>query len=426
MSDWGATHSTVNSANYGLDMQMPDASFFGTALAQAVANGQVPVSRIDDMNLRILQSMFAVGLFDNPQTGNLGINAQSPAHTALARALAAESTVLLKNTKNLVPISSSVKKIAVIGDDGDKNPTVAGGGSGHVIPPYIITPLKGIANRAGPSVNVSYAPSNPVSAAQALAREVDLAIVFVACDSSEGSDRPNLSLGNGQDALVTAIAQVQPNTIVVLHIPGSTLMPWAPQISTILTGFLPGQEDGNAIADVLFGNVNPSGRLPVTFPVTEDQIPVNTQQQYPGINKQADYTEKLLVGYRWYDAKQVAPLFAFGHGLSYTTFSYTAVSVNGKSVSFTLTNTGSVAGAEVPQLYLGFPASAGEPPKQLKGFTKVFLTPKQNQKITFTLTVDDFQIWDVNSHSWRNIAGTFSVFIGASSRDIRLTATIVN
>jgi len=424
MSDWGATHSTVKSANNGLDMEMPGAQYFGQDLVNAVNNGQVSKTRVDDMVLRILQAMFQVGIFDNPQTGNLGDNSQSPAHAQLARELAAEATVLLKNEKNLLPLSVNTRRIAVIGDDGDKNPTFAGGGSGHVNAPYVITPLQGIRKRV-PSASVNYAPTSPLSTAQQVARSADVAIVFVSTESSEGSDRSSLGLGAEQDALVQGVLAVQPNTIVVLHVPGATTMPWAAQVPAILCAFFPGQEDGNAIADVLFGDVNPSARLPLTFPVTEQQIPVNTPQQFPGINKQADYSEKLLVGYRWYDAKQIAPQFAFGHGLSYTTFQYSELKVTGRTITFKVLNVGSRAGAEVAQVYIGFPNSAGEPPKNLKRFFKVQLSAGESTTVTTTLNaLDDLSIWDIVSKSWKPVLGVFQVYIGASSRDIRLTGTL--
>jgi len=310
MSDWGATHSTIAAANNGLDMQMPDESFFGNKLKQAVQNGQVSQDRINDMLLRILTPMFTMNLFDLPNNGNLSVDVQSPAHTKLARYLSSIGTVLLKNEKNILPLDESkLKTIAVIGDAGDKNPIVAGGGSGHVIPPYIISPFKGIENHvSGKGIHVNYAPTNPMSQAVSVAKNADIAIVFVGTTSSEGRDRVDLKLGNGQDELITAVAQAQPNTIVVLNGPGAMLMPWHASVPAILCGFMPGQESGNAIADVLFGHINPSARLPVTFPISETQIPVNTPTQYPGINNEAEYSEKLLVGYRWYDAKQETPL----------------------------------------------------------------------------------------------------------------------
>jgi beta-glucosidase len=318
-----------------------------------------------------------------------------------------------------------VKNIAVLGDDGDIHPIATGGGSGHVIPPYVVTPLKGIAARVGSGVNVTYASTNDVNHAVQLAKAADVAIVFVATESSEGGDRASLSLGDAQDNLVAAVANAQSRTVVVAHNPGAVLMPWANSVAAIVAAFYPGQEDGNAIASVLFGDVNPSGKLPITFPVEQSQIPVNTPEQYPGVNKEGQYSEKLLVGYRWYDAKNVQPLFPFGHGLSYTAFSYSNLKISG-NVNSTITvnadvkNSGQVPGAEVAQLYIGFPQSAGEPPKQLKGFRKVLLQPGQTQTLSFLLQAQNLSIWDVTVHNWKLVRGTFGVFVGSSSRDLRL------
>jgi beta-glucosidase len=430
MSDWGATHSTVKAANAGLDQQMPDASFFGDELKKAVQQGQVTQARIDDMTLRILIPMFAAQLFDVVNNGNLSVNVQTAAHTMLARDLATEATVLLQNVNQILPIKTkNVKIIAVLGDAGDKSPIVAGGGSGHVIPPYIISPLKGIQNRvSGLGITVNYAPTSPLNVAVDTAKNADIAIVCVGTSSSEGWDRPSLALGKGQDELIAAIAQVQSNTVVVLNIPGPTLMPWASSVAGILTGFMPGQECGNALAAILFGDANPSARLPFTFPVSEKLIPVNTPEQYPGINNEAQYSEKLLVGYRWYDAKQQPLLFPFGHGLSYTTFSYSNLQIDSTNykISFTITNTGTVAGDEVAQLYIGYPPSAGEPPKNLRRFSKLHYESNQSHDISYFLNDRDFSIWDITTHQWKVISGSYTVFIGSSSRDIRLTGTLLH
>jgi len=214
----------------------------------------------------------------------------------------------------------------------------------------------------------------------------------------------------------------------VIHHPGAVLMPWATSVRSIVCAFLPGQEDGNAIAATLYGDINPSGKLPVTFPMTNDQIPVNTKIQYPGINGETEYLERLLVGYRWYDAKNVAPLFPFGHGLSYTTFAYSNLQIVGSlakgiTISINVTNSGDIAGHEVAQLYLGFPSSAGEPPSVLRGFKKHHLHPGQTKVAKFTLIERDVSIWDVDSSAWSVVSGTFNVMVGSSSRDIRAKGT---
>jgi len=433
MSDWGATHSTVNAANFGLDQQMPDDEFFGQALADAIQSGEVPMERLDDMVVRILTPMFGVGLFDNPQTGNLSVNAMSDAHNVLARQLSQAGTVLLKNDDSFLPLNeNTIQTIAVIGDVGNLNPIVSGQGSGHVIAPYIVTPLQGIQSRvSGTQIKVVYAPTNPIDQAVAVAKAADVAIVVVGTWSSEGSDRPDLNLGNNQDQLVAAVSQAQPNTAVIVHTPGAVLMPWLSSVPAVLCSFMPGQEDGNAISEILFGDFNPSGKLPVTFPPSNELIPVNTVAQYPGIDNEANYSEELLVGYRWYDANSIEPLFPFGHGLSYTTFEYSSLEMEGDiesglNVSFELQNVGEFSGAEVAQLYIGYPSQAGEPPKSLRYFRKVNLDPQDSQLVLFTLSSSDVSIWEVSIHNWAIVGGQFTVYIGSSSRDIRLTGTFNN
>jgi len=236
-------------------------------------------------------------------------------------------------------------------------------------------------------------------------------------------------LGDNQDELVSAVAAVQPNTTVVVHSPGAVVMPWESTVPAILCAFMPGQEDGNAIADVLFGVSEPAGRLPVTFPLTSSQTPFKSAKQYPGVNNQADYTEGLFVGYRYYDANHLTPLYPFGHGLSYTDFQYynLRVTTSGNAgnsgnatVSFTVQNTGPVTGSDVPQLYLGFPAAANEPPKQLRGFTKVTLPPGRSTTVTIVVTAPHLSMWDIKTHKWVTVPGSYIVNVGASSRDIRL------
>jgi len=424
MSDWGATHSTAKAANAGLDMQMPDASYFGTALQKAVSSGAVQMSRIDDMVVRILTSMYACGLFDHPRTGNIDADVQSPEHVTLARTLSEAGTVLLKNGGILPLDMTKIKSIAVIGDDGNANPIATGGGSGKVRLPYLVTPLTGITKRAGSAATVTYASSSSITSAVNMAKAADVAIVFGATTSHEGADRSSLDLDGNTNDLIAAVAAAQENTVVVLHNPGAVVMPWVDKVSSIVTAFMPGQEDGNAIASILFGDVNPSGKLPLTFTTSEKLIPTNTTKQYPGINDQGAYSEKLLVGYRWYDANKIDPLFPFGHGLSYTTFKYDNLVVNKYQVSCQITNSGDVAGSEVVQLYLAFPSSAGEPPLQLKGFEKVSLAKGASTTVTFTLSNPDFSIWDSSIHGWKLVTGSFFAHIGSSSRDIRLAGAI--
>jgi beta-glucosidase len=430
VSDWGATHSTANSANTGLDIQMPDDGFFGNNLKNAVASGQVTQATLDEMVTRVLTGLYANGIMDNPQTGNLNANAQSDAHTSLARKLAVSSTVLLKNKNGILPIKN-VKSIALIGDQ-VVGPMAAGGGSGHVNPPYVIPPLQGIKERVGSGIAVDNIGSGNPSAAAALAKSHDIAVVFVATGSSEGGDRGNLMLNPAsQNDLISTVAAAQPNTVVVLYTAGAVLMPWANSVAGIIFGGFSGQECGHAIADILFGDYNPSGKLSLTFPVNQNDWFSGMATQYPGVNLQEQYSEKLLVGYRWYESRNITPLFPFGHGLSYTTFEFSNIKFTGSissglMVSVEVKNSGAVAGAEVVQLYLSFPESAGEPPKQLRGFKKVSFNAGQTQTVTFNLGTRDVSIWDITLANWRAVAGTFTVSIGSSSADIKIKGTFNN
>jgi beta-glucosidase len=433
MSDWGATHSTVPAAKAGLDMQMPDDSFFGAALKEAVLNGTIGADRLDDMVLRTLTSMYRFGLFDRFPVGNLNIDTTSPERTKLARMLAEQSTILLKNNNNILPLKN-VKRLAIIGDAGHDFPLVHGGGSGSVEPPYVITPLDAIKQK--PALQVAYANGTQKDLALDIAKTADIVIFFASVYSEEGYDRADLKLFGTQDDLIAAVAAVNPKIVVVLDIAGPVRMPWVDSVQAIVCAFLPGQEDGNAIASVLFGDVNPSGKLPITFPVKESDLAINTPRQYPGINGETFYDEKLLIGYRWHDTKAIAPLFPFGHGLSYTSFTYSNLQLSvkrdnkntfkGLVVTFDVKNTGAVNGSEVAQLYIGYPQAAEEPYQVLRGFAKLNnLSPGQLQSAELQLSEKDVSIWDVSSHDWKVISGTFTLTIGSSSRDQRLHSQFV-
>jgi beta-glucosidase len=430
MSDWGATHSTVASAVAGLDQEMPLALYFSeTALSAAVQAGTITQAQIDDKVLRILTAMYAVGIFDRAPSGSISANVTSDAHNQLAREFSREATVLVQNTNGLLPLSANtIRSIAVLGDECSTAPIVAGGGSGAVSPPYIITVLQGILNAVPHSVNVSYAGTSDANA-EAIAAAADVAIVCTGTWSTEGSDRSDLSLPSAENDLIARVAAAQTRTVVVVTCPGAVLMPWASAVASILVNFMPGQEAGNAVADVLFGGFNPSGRLPLTFPTQEN--PTNfTQEQYPGepwyFPENANYSEGLFVGYRWYDAHGVTPLFPFGHGLSYTSFKYSNLEASAHNVTVSVTNIGSVDGSEVAQLYLTFPAGAGEPPRVLKGFQKVAVPVGDTATVTFPLMAVDLSIWDPSHGGFVVQHGEFGVSVGASSRDIRLKGSFTN
>lgn len=268
-------------------------------------------------------------------------------------------------------------------------------------------------------------PSDLMAAAIAAAKQADVAIVFAAEQLGEGQDKPRLALPGGQDLLIEAVAQANPRTVVVLHTSNPVSMPWLDKAAAVIEAFYPGQEAGASIARVLFGDVNPSGRLAMTFPANEQQGPATHFLEYPGDGITVDFNEGVLVGYRWYDAKNQEPLFPFGFGLSYTTFRYSDLQVTHAggqqaTVKVRMTNAGKRQGAEVAQLYLGFPAAAEEPPKQLRGFEKVWLKPGESKVVTMELDKESLGAWDSNAHDFRVYPGSYSVLVGSSSRDIRL------
>jgi beta-glucosidase len=431
MSDWGATHG-VGSAVQGLDMEMPTASYFGAQLASAVQTGSVPPSRVDDMVDRILTSMFAAGLFDRAPTGSPSAPATSDADVAFARDAAAQGTVLLKNDGALLPFDpAKIRSIAVIGAAADSAPVFQGLGSSMVSGSRVVTPRQGIAARAGTSIPVAYAAgaTAPFDDATSLAARSDVAVVVVGVTSGEGSDRPSLSLPSPDDALVAAVAQANPKTVVVVYAPAQVLLPWAAAVPGILFGGLPGEEEGDALADVLFGDVNPSAKSTITFAQSAADFPANTTAQFPGVGGSSTYSEGFLVGYRAFDANGTVPLFPFGHGLSYTSYAYANLAIapgavtagEGTTISFDVTNSGAVAGDEIVQLYLGLPSETSEPPWQLRGFQKVSLAPQATVHVTFPLDASAYSFWSAGRHGSTAFPGQVGVRVGASSRDVRLS-----
>ncbi|WP_410671157.1 glycoside hydrolase family 3 C-terminal domain-containing protein [Amycolatopsis sp. cmx-4-68] len=423
-SDWGAAHSTVGSANAGMNLEMIDGTWYGEKLKQAVLAGQVTEQRVDELLLPRFRTMFAFGQFDHPPVLTPLPTAR---HDAAAKQFAERGMVLLRNEHAQLPLDSSVRSIALIGPFATKAKT-GGGGSSAVIPTSTVDPLPGLQQRVPGAAVTLDDGSDPARAAE-LARTADVSVVMVGDNEAEGKDRPSLALDGNQDALVTAVAAANPHTVVVVKSGGPVLMPWASRVPAILQAWYPGQQDGAAVAGVLFGDVNPSGKLPITFPAADADTPANTAAQFPGVGGVAEYSEGLQIGYRWFDAQGRTPLFPFGHGLSYTTFAFSGLSVrnqgDGATATFTVRNTGRRAGAEVAQLYLGFPAAAGEPPRQLKGFERVELAPGQSRRLTIRLDERDFSVWDVGSHAWQPVRGGFTVQVGDSSRSLPLSAPLV-
>jgi beta-glucosidase len=459
MSDWGATHSTVNAANAGLDQEQPDNSWFQN-LGAAVTSGAVPQSRLGDMVHRILRAEYAAGIIDHPATIQ-PINAA--ADLAVAQEMEEQGAVLLKNTPGLLPLTPNVSQlIAVIGSNANIA-VISGGGSaqvwpiggpaltsGNPCPPCWSTvvwdpssPMNAIASLAGTGSYVSYNDGTNAQSAAAIAAVAKTAIVFVSQWTSEGMDLPSLNFTDftnptpiDQDALVSAVAAVNPRTIVVMENGGAQVMPWLSQVGAVLEAWFPGQMGGPAIANLLFGNVNPSGKLPITFPASVNDLPRPVVPTPPdGYTPfPVDYTEGLNVGYKWYDSQGLTPLFPFGFGLSYTTFSFTNTSLANNldlpnpnfQVSFTLTNTGAMAGAEVAQVYLSPPPGIGEPPKRLVGWQKVLLQPGASQQVTIEVDANDvsqpMSYWDMNSNGWLIAPGTYIVYLGNSSAMSSLTA----
>jgi beta-glucosidase len=435
MSDWRATHSTGKAAAAGLDMEMPTGTFFGTTLAQAVAAGAVSTATVTRMAGRILLSMFRLGLFDHPAPafGNVRLTSVSTtADQKLARHVEEEGSVLLQNNGPILPLRPAAgSTIAVIGLPAgapDLAPYLSGGGSGYVAATNAVSPLQGLTARAAAAgAKTVYSDGSDPAAAAALAAQSSVAVVFAYDHESEGEDRTGLQLPNDQDTLIADVVNANPRTVVVLETGGPVLMPWIGSVPAVLEAWYPGQQAGTAIASVLFGDVNPSGRLPQTFPATAEQGPITTQVQWPGANdaQDASFSEGLLVGYRWYDKTRTAPLFPFGYGLSYTRFAYSRLRLHpqadgGVEVTFTLANVGTRAGVEVAQAYVDDPPAAGEPPKQLFGFRRVFLRPGAKTQVRILLGWRAFAQWNPNRSEWAVTPGRYRILVGGSSRSLPL------
>ena len=422
MSDWWATPSTANAALAGLDQEQPDSASFG-GLAQAVANGQVAQARLDDMVHRILRAMYEAGLFDYPEA--LGPIDQAT-DEAVAQETEEQGAVLLRNTGAQLPLdAASIPSIAVIGSHADIA-VLSGGGSAQVRPTggaarieavnpcppcwaRVIwdpsSPLQAIRAKA-PQATVQFDDGTDSARAAAVAASSQVAIVFVSQWESEGMDVPSLNFTDllnaipvNQDALVAAVAAANPHTIVVLENGGPKVMPWLNNVSAVLEAWYPGQRGAEAIANLLFGTVNPSGKLPLTFPASVADLPrpVIATPSNGTTPFALEYREGLGVGYKWYDTRGLTPLFPFGFGLSCTTFAFSNRALVDDllsfhpnfRVTFDLRNTGTVAGAEVAQVYLGLPASTGEPPRRLVGWQKVFLEPGALQHVTIEVDAYD-------------------------------------
>lgn len=430
ISDWGATQSTVASALAGLDLEMPTGRFFDGKLKEAVESGRVPLATIDGMLVRRFAKEIEFGLF-GPQPKPVPIPAFE--HGSVAREIAEQGMVLLKNEGNLLPLDhATARTVALIGPYAVR-PSTGGGGSSHVIPLYTITPDDGLyAAVDWQHMRLSVWDGSDVDAAVQAAKRAQVAIVMVGDQDTEGRDQ-SLELPAAQNELIEAVAKANPKTVVVVKSGSAVLMPWIDSVSAVLEAWYPGEEDGRAVADVLTGKVNPSGKLPITFPRSVEDTLASNPEQYPGVNGEVHYSEGLDVGYRSYAAHHLAPLFPFGFGLSYTEFGFDALKVSkgpgaaGATVSFKVTNTGKRAGAEVAQVYLGFPsiAEGDEPPLQLKGFRKVMLKPGESKMVEVKLDARAFSYWSEKAHAWNVAQGEFHVMVGDSSANTPLQANLV-
>jgi beta-glucosidase len=556
-SDYGATHSTLQSADAGLDQEMPSAQYYGQDLAAAVEAGEVSMATLNQMVARILTQMFRFNDFNDPPAGSTAAVVTTPAHQAVSQDVAEAGTVLLKNGGGTLPLAASGGgNIAVIGPAASASPVYTGGGSAYVTSTFHVTPLQGIQSAAGSGTSVSYSqglptdtslpaipsadltpaytgtgfggtytgkltapetgtyvlafenpcgcysavdlsldgteilanPGTPpvstysvgvnlvaghtytlrlagggesanlswatpsdlapgIAQAVAAAKAAKTAVVVVSDDTeTEAADRASLNLPSAQNELISAVAAANPHTVVVIDAGAPVVMPWINQVASVVDAWYPGESNGTALAAVLFGKTDPSGHLPVTFPVGLSQVPASSPAQFPGVNGQVQYSEGVDVGYRFYDANNETPLFPFGYGLSYTSFSFSHLAVtpgtvqNGSSnpgatschcngqgraqvrVSATVTNTGKVAGSDVAQLYLGDPAAAGEPPRQLKAFQKVTLRPGQSTTVHYTLNGHDLSYWDDAANGWVLPDGQYQVYVGDSSALANLPA----
>jgi len=462
MSDWGAVHNTMEALMNGTDLEMgtdlsmlphPDYHkfFMGDTVISLVKRGIVPESVVDEKVRRILYVMFKVHKFDSLRPEG---ERNTPEHQAVALKVAEEGIVLLKNEDHLLPFDQKkVKTIAVIGASADwKN--AGAGGSSQVPALFEITPLQGIRDLVGPRVRVVYAPgyriardfhADPTMIQQAVeaARKADM-VIYVggwihgysnAWDDNaydaEGVDKPNMDLPFDQDTLIQAVLQANPHTAIVLMGGGPVDMTrWIDQAKAILQAWYPGMEGGKAIAEILFGRVNPSGKLPMTFPKKLSDNPTARFDSYPGKNGFEYYSEGLFVGYRYYDTYQVQPQFCFGHGLSYTRFAYDHLQIeksgpDSVTVRFTLQNTGKMAGAEVAQVYVHeeHPRMV-RPEKELKGFQKIFLQPGETRTVTIGLPRSAFSYFDDHQMKWVMDPARFDILVGSSSADIRLKGQV--
>jgi beta-glucosidase len=470
VSDWGGTHSTVKASHAGLDQEQPGKNFFGDEFAKAVQSGDISQDELNDHVHRIVRAIFASGLFDHPVVKKVPDIFRG---FAIAQKIAESSIVLLKNQHNVLPLDASkVKSIVLIGGHADVG-VLSGGGSaqvdppgGSVVPPpppgptpmpsfmrqtwMPSSPLRALADKL-PSAKVSYVAGDDLAAAAAAAKRADVAIVFGWQWESEGMDLNTLDLGPEQDKLIETVAAANPKTIVVLETGSPAAMPWIDKVSGVVEAWYPGIRGAEALANLLTGAVNPTGKLAITFPLSDADLPHPTlvlpppesapHRPAPGADISSYmammakglppfhvyYDEKLKVGYKWFDAEKKPVLFPFGFGLSYTTYAYSALTVNqgdGLTVSFAVKNTGQRAGTEIAQVYASLPDAAGEPPKRLIGWARVALAAGESKVVTVPVSRDRLNIFDEATDAWKLVPGNYTVMAGGSSQELPLSKQI--
>ena len=469
VSDWGGTHSTAKASHAGLDQEQPGKGFFGDALQKAVESGEVSQDEINEHVHRILRTIFASGLFDNPVVKQVP---DVEGGYAVAQKLAEKSIVLLKNENGVLPLNATgLHSVVLIGGHADVG-VLTGGGSaqvdapgGSVVPPpppqpgagpmanfgrrqvwLPSSPLRALTAKLASS-KVTYVSGEDLAAAAAAAKSADVAIVFGYQHESEGMDLKTLDLSEDQNKLIDAVAAANAKTIVVLETGSPATMPWIDKVAGVVEAWYPGIRGAEALANLLTGEVNPSGKLAITFPRSDADLPHPTlvlpppssqpQRPAPGADIssfmammakglpafETTYDEKLKVGYKWYDAEKKPVLFPFGFGLSYTSYGYSGLIVKsgeGLTVSFTVKNTGKRAGTEITQVYASMPDAAGEPPKRLIGWSRVELKPGESKLVTIPVDRDHLTVYDEEADAWKFVGGSYTIMAGGSSQALSL------
>lgn len=480
ISDWGGTHDTAEAVENGLDLEFGswtngltngrsnayDNYYLADPYLKLLREGKADMATLDNKVRNVLRLIFRTAMKSDKGFGSLC----SDEHYAAARRIGAEGIVLLRNKGNLLPLDpSKPQNILIVGENAVKMMTV-GGGSSSLKVQRETSPLDGLRAQApagstvvwergyvgdptgeyngvtsGQDLSESRSADRLIADAADAARRADVVIFVGGLNKATGqdcedSDRESLALPYNQDAVIEALVAANPRTVVVNVSGNAVAMPWADKVPAILQAWFLGSESGNSLADVIFGHVNPSGKLPMTFPARLADVAAHAVGEYPG-TKRADsdivdirYNEGVLVGYRWFDTKKIRPLFAFGHGLSYTTFGYGKLSADASKIgpdgaltlSVDVTNTGSRAGAETVQLYISdTKASVKRPAKELKNFAKIYLEPGQTKTVTFTVRPSDLAFFDAGAHAWKAEPGEFRAHVGAASDDIRSSLRFV-